>query len=114
MREQEAIAHCQHALFKFNKHKERYKDKKRGVSSRYPLEIGSFLWSEGRDPSESSAASATVDETFLNTPSSDVVPLTTSSLPTASDTGRMTRAYPEEAALSASAFEASYKGKVSV
>ena len=57
-REQEAITDCQHALkvFKFKKYKEGYKNGERGVSPRYPLEIGSFLRSEGQDPPERCAA----------------------------------------------------------
>jgi len=50
-------------VFKFKKYKEGYEDGKQGVSPRYPLEIGSFLRSEGQDPLESSIAPATVEET---------------------------------------------------
>ena len=118
------------------------------MSLRYLLEIGSFLRSEGQDPIENSVAPAALVETSLNAPSSDVAPLTSGSLPTAPDVGRVTsgspatvegtslntpssdamtlttssplaapdagrvaRAVPEEAAISASVFEASRKGK---
>ena len=55
-----------------------------------------------------------VEETSPNAPSNDVTPLTINSLPTAPDTGRVTRAALGEASLPAPAFEASDKGKVSI
>ena len=72
-------------MFKLKKYKEGYENEKRGVSLRYSLEIRSFIMCEGQDPPESSAAPAAVMETSLNAPSSDVVPLTSSTLLTASD-----------------------------
>jgi len=52
-----------------------------------------------------------VVETSLNAPSSEDVPLTTSSPPAAPDAGRVARAAPEEVALPTLASKASRKGK---
>ena len=59
------------------------------MSPRYSREIGSFLRSQGQDPPESSVAPTTMKETFLNAPSSDVVPLMMSYPSIAPDTGRV-------------------------
>ena len=74
-------------VFKFKKYKERYEDEKRGASPRDSLEIGSFLRSEDQDPPKSSASSAIMVETSLNTPSSHAMPLIMSSLLTAPELG---------------------------
>jgi len=74
-------------VFKFKKYKEGYEDGKYGESPRYLLDIGSFLRGEGRGPPENSAAHAVEMETFLNAPSSNTTPLTSSSLQIALDAG---------------------------
>ena len=67
-------------MFKFKKYKKWYEDGKRGVSQKYSLEIESLL--------------AVMVETSLNAPSSDVTPLTSSSLGTAPDAKRVAGASP--------------------
>ena len=96
MREQEAVANCQHVLkvFKFKKYKQGYKDGNRGVSLRFTLDIGSFLRGKGQDPPQSNIAHSIEVETSLNVLSSDASPLTSSSLPIASDAGRVAGASP--------------------
>ena len=84
------------------------------MSSRYPLEIGSFLRSEGQDSPKSSVAPDTVEETFPNASSSDVAPITTSFSQPAPNAGWVVHAAPKVAAFPAPAFESFYEGKVSV
>ena len=76
-------------VFKFKKYKEGYEGEKRGISPRYSLDIGSFLKGEGQDSPESSAAHAAEVETSMNALSNDAAPLTSSSLPTAPNAGRV-------------------------
>ena len=119
-----------------------------GMSLRYSLDIRCFLRGEGQDPPENNAthatevetsqnasssdvtpltlssllttldarwvpgaSSATVEETFPNTLSSNATPPTTSLPPAVPDAGQVAWDAPEEAALSAFTFEASYKDK---
>ena len=85
-REWKAVDDCQHALkvFKFKKYKKGYEDGKHGVSQRYSLEIESL----GVKLMILLKAALRLLPWSLNAPSSDVAPLTSSSLRTAPDAER--------------------------
>jgi len=78
-REQETVADCQRALkvFKFKKYKEEYEDGKHGAFSKYALDVGSILKSEGQDSPKFGATHAAEVETSLNAQPRDASPLTT-------------------------------------
>jgi len=62
-------------VFIFKKYIEGYKIGKHGVSSKYSLNIGSFLREEGQDPPEGSATYTAGVGASQNPPSRDATPL---------------------------------------